>query len=231
MPPARSDRQCADGKLQTLSRWVTPGIYNASLSPDGAQLLTNCTGQGPGAPKHRLRVYRVSDGTLIKELPGRVSCDTAWSADGRTAMTSNGPAETTIWDTSDWHARSVLKGELGGDPTTFAISPESDYAVITHDDRVHLVALRDGALLATFESPAASGLAASVRFLPDRKKFAILWRDGRIDVVDPAALRRGLGDLGLELVTAKESDAAQLCEHQPRTREDSPTRSMPDGGN
>ena len=133
----------------------------------------------------------------MKELPGQVSCDTAWSADGRTAMTSQRASETTIWNTADWTPRTVLKGELGGDVTTFAISPDGSYAVVTHDDRIHFVSTRDGSLLATFESPAATGLSASVRFLPDRKRFAILWREGRIDLVDPEAMRGGLATIGL----------------------------------
>jgi WD40 repeat protein len=186
-----------DGKLTTVNRWIVPGIYNAAFNPDGTQLLINTTGMGPEGASHRVRVYRVSDGSVLKELPGKVSCDTAWSADGKTAMTSNGSKETTLWDTANWHAKAVLRDEVGGDVTTFAISPDSSYAVITHDDRVHLVSTADGSLLTTFESPAAPGLAASVRFLPDRKRFAILWHDGRIDIIDPEAMRAGLANIGL----------------------------------
>jgi WD40 repeat protein len=187
----------ADGKLKTLSHWISPGVYSAALSPDATQLLTNGTNMGPDRATQRIRIYRVSDGAVLKELPGRVSCDAVWSSDGHTAMTSNGPAETTLWDPADWHVKASLKGELGGDITTFAISPGGSYAVVTHDDRIHLVSTRDGSLLATFESPAATGLAASVRFLPDRKRFAILWREGRIDIVDPEAMQAGLATIGL----------------------------------
>ena len=152
---------------------------------------------GPDAAAQRIRVYRVNDGAMVKELPGPVSCDTAWSADGRTAMTSQRATETTIWNTADWTPRQVLKGELGGDVTTFAIAPDSTYAAVTHDDRIHFVSLKDGELLATFTSPGGSGLAASVRFLPDRKRFAVLWREGRIDLVNPEAMRQGLATVGL----------------------------------
>ena len=184
-------------KLETLSHWTVPGIYSASLNPDATQLLTNCTNMGPERAAQRVRVFRVSDGAMIKELPGEVSCDAAWSTDGRTAMTSQRATKTTIWNTADWTPRTVLEGELGGDVTTFAISPDSSYAVVTHDDRIHFVSTLDGSLLATFTSPAATGLAASVRFLPDRKRFAVLWREGRIDLVDPEAMRRSLATIGL----------------------------------
>jgi hypothetical protein len=152
---------------------------------------------GPDGASHRIRVYRISDGTVVRELPGNVSCDTAWSADGRTAMTSNGAKETTLWDATDWHVKAVLKDELGGDITSFAIAPDCSYAVITHDDRVHLVSTANGESLASFESPNASGLSASIRFLPDERQFAILWRDGRVDVIDPRVLRDSLAQIGL----------------------------------
>ncbi len=185
------------GKLKTLAQWVVPGVYNAALSPDGEQLITNSSGTGPEPASQRIRVYRTHDGTALRELDARISCDVAWSADGRTVITSNGTEKTLLWDTSDWHVKAQLTGELGGDVTTYAIAPDSSYAVITHDDRIHLVSTRDGALLGSFESPGATGLAAGVRFLPDRKRFAILWRDGRVDLVDPEVLRRGLAEIGL----------------------------------
>ena len=55
----------------------------------------------------------------------------------------------------------------------------------------------------TFSQPALrarariSGLAAAVKFLPDGRRVAILWRDGRVDIVDPGAIRTALKPLGL----------------------------------
>lgn len=183
--------------MRTLSEWVTPGIYNAAFSPDGEQIVTNSDGMGPQHASQRIRVHRVRDGTVVRELGSPVSCDVAWSRDGHTAMTSNGPSESVLWNTSDWTVRATLKGELGGNVTTYAISPDGSYAAITHDDRVHLVSTRDGSLLASFACPGATGLAASVRFQPDGERFAVLWRDGRIDLINPKALAYELDKMGL----------------------------------
>ena len=189
----------AGDKLQTINRWTLPGVYSAAFNPDGTELLANFAGQGPGAAAQKIQVRRVEDGALIKELPGPVSCDSAWSANGRfLAITSNGQTQSTVWDTSDWHALTVLKGELGGDLTTYAISPHSDYAVITHDDRIHLVSLPAGTPLATSRDAGRAGNGDQCRFLPDENRFAILWQEGRIDIVDPTAMRHGLATLGLD---------------------------------
>lgn len=179
------------------SRWTTPGVYNAALSPDAEKILVNTAGQGPAGAAQRLRVHRVADGTVLAELPGRVSCDAAWSADGRTALTSNGPAESTLWDTATWQPRVKLTGDLGGDSSSFALSPDNRYAVIVRDGRIHLASLVDGVPFATLEAPDGASIASAVKFMPDGHRFLVLWPDGRIDLVDPDALRAALVPLGL----------------------------------
>ncbi len=181
----------------TRSRWKTPGIYNAALNPDASQVLLNCAGQGPHGAEQRLSVHRTADGSLVAQPAGRVSCDTAWSADGRTALTSNGPAESTLWNTATWTPRAKLTGELGGDATTFALSPDGSYAVIVRDDHIHLVSTADGVPFATILAPDSANLASAVKFLPDARRFAILWPDSRVDIVDPAAMRAALEPMGL----------------------------------
>ena len=90
-----------------------------------------------------------------------------------------------------------MRGPLGGNTTSFTISPDGTYAVVAHDEKIYLVSTIDGARLATFECPGASGLATAVRFTPDGKRLAILWHDSRIDLIDPEAMRHALGQLGL----------------------------------
>lgn len=69
--------------------------------------------------------------------------------------------------------------------------------MIAHHERIHLVSTRDGTERASFECPAASGLATAVRFLPDGRRFAVLWPDARVDVIDPEELQAGLKSVGL----------------------------------
>ncbi len=181
----------------TRARWKTPGVYNAAFSPDAERVVVNSSGMGPDAVAQRLRVYRVTDGAVLAELGAPPSCDAAWSSDGRTVLTSNGQTESVLWDTAAWRVRAKLTGELGGNATTFALSPDGTYAVILRDDHLHLVSTADGVPFARFEAPAASSLATMVRFMPDGQTFLVLWPDGRIDAVNPTALRAALRPLGL----------------------------------
>lgn len=178
------------------ARWITPGVYNAAFSPDSEKVVVNCSGMGPEADAQRLRVHRVADGAVIAEL-GAPSCDAAWSGDGRTVLTSNGQTDSILWDTATWQPRVRLKGELGGNATTFALSPDGSYAVILRDDRLNLVSTADGAPFATLEAPAASSLATMVKFLPNGRRFLVLWPDGRIDVVELELLHQALVPMGL----------------------------------
>ncbi len=183
--------------IHRLARWKTPGAYMGALSPDGTQVLVNCDGAGPDAARQRLRVHRAADGGVVAELPGPAFGEAAWSRDGRTALTSNDQKTSTLWDTATWRPKATLTGASGGNITTFALAGSGDYAAITRDERLHLVSTRDGAELVSFDVPVSSGLAVSMRFLPDGKRFAVLWRDGRIDLFDPGALRAALAPLGL----------------------------------
>jgi hypothetical protein len=152
---------------------------------------------GHDSATQKIRVFYADDGAPQAELAAPVSCDVNWSADGRTLMTSNGQSRGVIWNTSDWSRRVELDGELGGNVTTFTLSPDGAIAAIAHDQKLHFVSTRDGARLLTLELPGAPSLAATVKFLPDQRRLAILWRDARIDIIDPAALRAALTPLGL----------------------------------
>ena len=187
----------ADGKLRPLGRWEHPKAYSVALSPDGASALVNCSVTRAGETGFRMGVHRVADGSLLRELPGVPSCDTAWSADGRYAMTSNGQKRSTLWRTSDWQPTAYIDGALGGESTTFALAPDGQYAAVNRDEEVVLLATATGAELARLPIPEGSGTCSAIRFLPDGKRFAILWRDGRIDVVEPSALQAALQPYGL----------------------------------
>jgi WD40 repeat protein/tRNA A-37 threonylcarbamoyl transferase component Bud32 len=185
----------ADG-AKVLSRWETPSAYAGAFAPDGQVVLLNCSGAGRNAPSPRL--HRVLDGSVLRELPARSSCDVAWSAEGNLALTSNGQKQSILWNTASWQPVATFESPLGGDPTTFALAPDGTYGVINRDESIYLVSTRNGSTLARLEIPAGPGNAVGIRFLPDGRRFAVLWRDGRIDIIEPEALRRGLKLLGLD---------------------------------
>ncbi len=182
---------------RTLGRWTVPGAYSAALSPSGDEVLVNCCGTEPHLSQQHLRVYRVADGSVVKDLPAQAFGEAAWSADGHTAMTSNNQEQSILWDTTTWTPRATLTGALGGNISTFILNADGTQALVARDAQVHLVSGSNGAETAVFESPQSCGLASSVRFLPDGHGFGILWRDGRIDIFDPAALQKELSRLGL----------------------------------
>ena len=182
--------------VEPISRWQVKGAGAGAFSPDGTEAIINCNGMGPDSAQYKLRLYRVSDGAVLKDLPAPISADVAWSADGKTVLTSNGQAQSILWDTSNWTRRATITGEMGGDATTFCFSPDGKYTVIGHQNSIALVDL-DGRVFANWELPKANGFPAAIRFLPDRQHFAVLGNDSQIDVVDPEALRRGVAAIGI----------------------------------
>ncbi len=189
--------EVATNGVRVLGRWSVPGCYSAALNPAGTEVLVNCSGTEPHLALQRLRVYRVADGTVAKELPAQAFGEASWSADGHTAMTSNNQEQSIIWDTATWQPRATLTGALGGNISTFIVSPDGKQAVVARDEKIFLVSTADGAKTDVFESPQSPGLASGVRFLPGGHGVGILWRDGRIDLFDPTALHQELTTLGL----------------------------------
>ena len=189
--------EVTDAGVKTLSRWKSPDAYSAAFNADGTQLLLNCAKTGSSTNNTRIRVHQVSDGTVLQTLNSTVSCDAAWSALGSVALTSTGQTTSVLWDTSSWTKLATLKGDLGGDVSTFTLSPDGREAVIAVDRRISLVSTRDGSVIDSFESPKAAGNPAGIRYLPDGKRFAILWHDGRLDICDPPAIRAAAEALGI----------------------------------
>ncbi|HTH47231.1 MAG TPA: serine/threonine-protein kinase [Candidatus Limnocylindria bacterium] len=184
--------------MRPLGRWSVPGAYSAALSPSGKEVLVNCCGTDPHLALQRLRVYRVTDGSVVKELPAQAFGEAVWSSEGHTAMTSNNQDQSILWDTATWTPRATLTGALGGNISTFILNADGTQAIVARDEHVHLVSCTNGAEIGLFESPQSAGLASAVRFLPGGHGLGILWRDGRIDLFDPAALRKELSALGLD---------------------------------
>lgn len=184
-----------ENEVRVVREWDVPGVYSGALNPAGDQVLVNCSAVGTNYSGLRIRLHRVSDGAVIKELPAPISCEAAWSDDGRIAVTSDGQDFSIIWDAQTWEKKAELHGNLGGDATSFVVSPKSDYSVICRDETISLVP-PDGRVWLKFDLAGTTGLAAGLRFLPDGNRFAILWRDGRVDILDPKAMQEQLSQLG-----------------------------------
>jgi WD40 repeat protein len=187
-----------DGHGATVrARWRAPGAYNGAFSPDGRTVVINPSGEGTDRALQRLRVYRTADGSVIRDLGTEISCDVDWSRDGRTVLTSNGAGKSIVWDATTWRPRLTLAGQLGGNATTFALSPDASYAVIAGGSDIHFVSMADGATWLTIRSPDSNGFTSAVRFSPDGRRVAVLWAEGRVDMIEPEVIRRELGKIGL----------------------------------
>ena len=190
-------RVSANGaEVESSVEWPASGASSAAFSPDASQLLVNCTGAGPDAAAQRVCVYRTMDGTVERVLPAEARGEAVWSADGATAMTSNGTESSTVWNTANWIPRCVLGGSLGGDSTTFTLAADGRTALVLRDNWAQLISTADGALLARLELTDANGFCLGLRqFKPGQ--FTALQMDGRIDLLDVDAWRAALLPLGL----------------------------------
>lgn len=113
----------ADG-ITTRQAWDVADVYCAVLDPADQRVLVNCGGAETNAAAQYLQIFRIQDGALVAKLPARPFGEAAWSADGQTVLTSNDMDQSILWDAADWHRRATLKGSLGGNTTTFALSPD-----------------------------------------------------------------------------------------------------------
>ncbi len=181
------------GEVKQVGGWVVPGVYAAAFSPDADRVLINCVGGG----ELKMRVCRVTDGATLAEPEGEAFGEVTWSADGTVAMTTNGQQESRTFDTATWKLRSRITGDAGGNITSFQLSPDGSYAVSVRNGTVHLIRTRDAVEFAAFQPPNCPGMASAVRFLPDGRRFGILWRDSQLDIVDPEAIRSQLETYGL----------------------------------
>ena len=181
-----------DGPARVVSHWSAPHAYSGAFSPDATQVLLNFDPFPPDAEKRRIGVYRTDSGERVRQLDAPVGAEARWSTDGRTAMTSNGMDLSIVWDTATWTRRAELHGVIGGQVTTFGISPDGSYAAVTRDDRFHLIRVRDGRELLNLQLPHSSSLAMGLKWLPDGKRVVVRWWDGRIDVIEPFAIETEL---------------------------------------
>ena len=187
-----------DGKAKARAEWKVAGAYSAALNSDGSEVLVNCGGTGNDVAEQRLRVYRTSDGSVLHELPAQAFGETGWSANGRVAMTSNNTQLSLLWDAKTWKPLVALDERFGGNVASFAVAPDGSQAAVLLNQFLYFVSSLEGTVQLKIELPDAPGLGAGLRYLADGRSVAVLWRDGRVDLVHPAAIHAELTALGLD---------------------------------
>ncbi len=138
-------------------------VLGVAFSPDGATLVS-------GSEDRSVRLWRVSDGSLLQTLWHERVTGVAFSPDGSLlASTSTGGPGVKLWHTGDG---SPVEG-FGEDERTVngvAFSPDGKSLAVTSWNSVRLLRLSDGEVLRTFEGHESSVVAAA--FSPDGETLA-----------------------------------------------------------
>jgi len=166
--------------------------FATAISPDGTRLLVSGAGERP------IQVYRIEDGTLLNNLDSSSHSDICWDGPGNLVMGADGANTTAFWDSTTWKRVATLTGDYGAEDTVFSISPDGREAVLLKNQRVSIFSLPAGTVRMSFDRPLSAGNVSGLKYLPDGKRFAVLWQDGRIDLFDPDALRTAGLTLGIQ---------------------------------
>ncbi len=167
-----------------------PGVRFISLSPDGRWTATG-TWNG-----RNIKVWENSTGKMVWEQPTR-SAIVRFSPDGLRLVSSAGEG-TRCWRTGSWQFEQDIHPEavLGA----FAFTHDGKLLACSKPDPgrvVKLIEVATGAEIATLEAPqphSHSGLS----FNSDGSLLAVSTQNQTIQLWDLRAIRRGLGEIGLD---------------------------------
>jgi WD40 repeat protein/tetratricopeptide (TPR) repeat protein len=164
------------------------GLRCSTLSPDGQWL-----GVGTWGGRDTL-VWEADTGRTIHRVAGG-SLNAAFSPDGRRLATREFHGDLKLWDTGDW--KPVYRLRDGEGP--FAFSADSRLlAVAAGAGRVRILDGRTGTPLVVLETPDRHLGMWHLAFSPNGRYLAAATAESSAVVWDLAALRRGLGEVGLE---------------------------------
>jgi WD40 repeat protein len=134
-----------------------PGSVTVAFSPDGSTVASQ-------AADNNIRLWRVSDGSLMHVVEGRTMC---FSSDGRTLASRTEDGDIAIWRVSDGSKLHELDAELRTEYPGFpmAFSPDGQMLAAPLDDtHVQLWRVDDAMLVHTLSHPED---VSSVVFSPD----------------------------------------------------------------
>jgi len=173
----------------TLEHERVRGIH---FSPD-ARFVVTATWQGTG-----VKVFRVDDGVLERELPVEGTARVAFHPGGATMVTVNARA-FCVWDTNTWDLRRTWPREgVGNYPGSVAFSPDGRLAALGVSE--FLVQLVDGAsfeLLANVDSRDFE-MRWVAGFSPDGALLALTAGRNKLRIWDLRQVRQELSAIGLD---------------------------------
>jgi WD40 repeat protein len=144
----------------------TGAAWAVHFSPDGQLLAT-----GGGSDDGTVKVWNVSNGTIVKTLTGFSDVRSVrFSPDG-TALAASGDAKIKLWNVSDWSEIRTLNGASCCTITVIRFSP--DGAILASgsaEKTVRLWNVNDGTLIQTLSGH--TGTVWSLAFRPDGMNLA-----------------------------------------------------------
>lgn len=156
-----------DTRTLAAVRFIETDAIGAVFSPDGLILAS----AGGYRDDNAVRLWRVSDGTLMHDLKGHTVpvFSVAFSPDGSTLASGSQDETVRLWRTSDGVLLRTLEGHVGL-VNSVAFSPDGGtLASASGDQTVRLWQVGDGKLLRTLEGQFA---VLSVAFSPDGSMLA-----------------------------------------------------------
>ncbi len=169
-----------------------PKPHYLALSPDGRWGVTGRWNAGRGN-----LIWEIRSGKIVRELPGAMPANVAFSPDNKWLVTSDG-RQCCVWKVGSWERLHSFERQGAGDlPGPIAITRDGRLAAVAHSRRaVRLVDTTTWQQLATLAPPDPEELS-DLRFSPDGSLLATV-SSYAIHLWDLRSIRRQLAPMQLD---------------------------------
>jgi eukaryotic-like serine/threonine-protein kinase len=154
-------------RLEELARWDTGiGVSSIAISPDGKMLAS-------GSLDHLVKLWRITDGTLISKLQGHSSGvnSVAYSPDGQMLASVSADGAVKLWRVKDATLMNTLPTEYWGDFNSVTFSPDGQMLALgSGDGMVALWGINPN--ISGNSLRGGSDIVSSVAFSPDGQLLA-----------------------------------------------------------
>jgi len=165
-------------------------VRHCAVSPDGTWVATGSHSLREGAGA---KVWDARTGSHLADLPVAGLCPVAFSPDGKWLATGGGGVR--LWEVGTWRPGPVVSGP---NHTGFAFACDSRVLAVQDDPGiVRLVVPETGKELARLTAPVDTPLWPRC-FTPDGTQLIAPGLDRAVHIFDLAAIRRQLGEIGLD---------------------------------